>query len=62
MGFTEAVASLAVSCFLLGLVVGFFARYFWNTYCNTIEEGTDGFNEDDEDDVEEDYDCDEDDD
>ena len=51
MSFTEAVAALAVSCFLLGLVVGFFARSFWDKYCSYVEENTDNIEceEDDED-------------
>lgn len=51
MSLAEAVAALAVSCFLLGFVVGFFARDFWNTYCSSIEEDTDDIEceEDDED-------------
>ena len=40
MNFTEIIASFGVSCFLLGLVIGFFAKYFWDAYCNTIENGT----------------------
>ena len=46
MSFTQAVAALAVSCFLLGIVVGFSAKYFWDHYCTKIEEGTDEIEDD----------------
>lgn len=57
MKFIELVIALAISCFLLGLVIGFFAKNFWDKYCSIIEEGTeDVVCEEDEDDYNEDYD------
>lgn len=41
MDLMQAAAALAVSCFLLGLVVGFFARRFWDAYCTSIEDDAD---------------------
>ena len=41
MSFAESVALLSVACFLLGFIVGFCAKDFYNKYCCYIEEGTD---------------------
>ena len=39
MSFGEAVVALAVSCFFLGFISGFSAKYFWNKYCIYTEDG-----------------------
>ena len=44
MGFAESVAILSVSCLLLGIAIGFFARDFWNKYCTKVEKDTEWAN------------------
>ena len=48
MDFVKAVAMLAACCFLLGFVIGLFAKYFYDTYCIAIEDGVDEVEYDDD--------------